>query len=535
MIPSRRTVRFGEGSKKAMRLWRRGGAGARLLALSLFGASSLSAGVRPAAVFSDHMVLQQGRPVPIWGTARPGQEVVVEFSGQRKSTKAGRDGRWHVELHPLPAASEGRDLVVSSTSAESLTLTDVLVGEVWLCSGQSNMAWTVREAGISVKNATEEVAAANYPLIRQLKVPKANSREPATGFSAKWTVCSPAAVGGFSGVAYFFARDLLQKLNVPIGILNASYSGTPIEAWLSKETFATDPACTPARERFAETEKNWPEMLAAYRAEKDAWNKEAEAAKAAGTKPATAAPRQPVGPGHPYSPVTVYNAMLHPLIPYALRGVIWYQGEGNVKHAEEYQGLFAALIKQWRGQWGQGEFPFYFVQLANFKGDRPEPNWPWLREAQAKTLALPNTGMAVTIDIGDANDIHPRNKQDVGRRLAALALAKTYGKNIVEISGPVMTRGDREGGAFVISFDHAGGLHLKGEPQGFLVAGADRVFHPAEARIQNEKLYLTSAMVKEPVAARYAWENAPVACLFNEAGLPAAPFRTDTWPREKTP
>lgn len=486
--------------------------------------------VRPASVFSSHMVLQRDAKVPVWGTAGPGEEVTVEFAGQRRATKTGADGKWCVELEPMPADATGRLMVISSGS-KMAQFDDVLVGEVWLCSGQSNMAWTVRENGVSVANAADEVAAANYPLIRQLRIPRRNTKEPVDSFDAEWTVCSPQTAGSFSGVGYFFARALFQKLNVPIGIINSSYGGTPIEAWMSGETFAMDPACAAARARFAETTANWPQILTAYRAGTEAWTREAADAKAAGAPFDKPKPRQPVGLGHPYSPVTVYNAMLRPLIPCAIRGVAWYQGESNTPHAEEYAGLFAALIRQWRAEWGRGDFPFYFVQIANYKGaGTSDTGWPWLREAQAKTLALPNTGMAVTIDIGNPNDIHPRNKQDVGRRLALLALAKTYGEPGGEFSGPVFVGSRRAGDAIEIAFEHAEGLMLKNPATGFEIAGADRVWVSADARMQDGKLVVHAPGVKEPAAVRYAWSNAPEASLFNAAGLPAAPFRTDDWP-----
>lgn len=482
------------------------------------------------------MVLQRDRPVPVWGTARPEQAVAVEFSGQRKEAKTSAGGTWRVDLNPLPASASGQALVVYSGTTPVRRFEDVLVGEVWLASGQSNMAWTVSEGGVSVKNAAAEIASAHFPLIRQLKIPKRNTKEPQTGFQAEWTVCSPETVGGFSGVAYFFARELFQKLNVPIGIINSSYGGTPIEAWLSGETFASAPACAGARQRFAETEKNWPEILSAYRAEKEAWTREAEAAKASGTKLDKPMPRQPVGAGHPYSPVTVYNAMLHPLVPYALRGVIWYQGEANVKRAGDYESVFAAMIRQWREEWGQGDFPFYFVQLANYRGDDPtSPDWAWLREAQSRALALPNTGMAVAIDIGDPNDIHPRNKQDAGRRLALVALDRTYKVDAGESSGPVLAKSRRVQNGLELQFDHGNGLLVKDPRRDFEIAGSDRKFFPASAEVVGNSVLVSAPEVKDPVAVRYAWANAPVATLFNAAGLPAAPFRTDDWPRETHP
>jgi sialate O-acetylesterase len=499
----------------------------------IFSLSSTQAGIRAASVFSDHMVLQRDGKIPIWGSAEVGEEVVVQFAGQRKVARAGSDRKWRVDLDPIPANSQGQELTISSGTAAApvATFTDVLVGEVWLCSGQSNMAWTVREKGINVKNAEQEQAGANYPLIRQLKAPKSNAKAPADSFQAAWTVCSPETVGGFSGVAYFFARDLFARLNVPIGIINTSYSGTPIESWLSEETFASAPACSAARARFAETKAKWPEILEAYRAQTEAWTRESEAAKADGLTFAKQKPRQPVGPGHPYSPVTVYNAMLHPIIPYGMRGAIWYQGEGNVRQADEYEGLLTALITQWREEWGQGNFPFLYVQLPNYKGETAEPDWAWLRDAQARVLAAPNTGMTVNIDVGDPNDLHPKNKQDVGKRLAALALATVYKHSDIPHSGPIFAGAERQGKFMKIAFRNAEGLEIRGAAGALEIAGEDRVFHPATAALSGQALVVSAPEVAEPVAVRYAWQNAPVACLYNAAGFPAAPFRTDDWPR----
>lgn len=496
--------------------------------------SNTEAEVRAASVFSDHMVLQRDSKIPIWGSAKPGEEIVVSFAGQRKTALAGKDGKWRVDLDPISADASGQQLSISSGAAggtAAVTFTDVLVGEVWLCSGQSNMEWTVREKGINVKNAEQEQAGANYPQIRQLKVPKSNAKEPAEAFQAAWTVCSPETVGGFSGVAYFFARDLFERLKVPVGIINSSYSGTPIESWLSEETFSSDPACAAARARFTETKVKWPEILEAYRAESEAWTRESETAKASGQAYTKPKPRQPVGPGHPYSPVTVYNAMLRPIIPYGMRGAIWYQGEGNVRQADEYEGLLAALIAQWRKEWGQGSFPFLYVQLPNFRGETVEPDWAWLRDAQAQVLKVQNTGMTVNIDLGDPNDLHPKNKQDIGKRLAGLALATVYKQPGVPSSGPVFSGAKREGQSIKITFRNAEGLEIRGKAASLEIAGADRVFHPATASLSGEALIVSAPEVTEPVAVRYAWQNAPVACLYNGAGLPAAPFRTDSWPR----
>lgn len=477
------------------------------------------------------MVLQRDARVPVWGRAAAGEEVTVTFRGQRVSARADGTGRWRAELAPMSAAADPAELTIAA--ANTVVLRDVLVGEVWLCAGQSNMDWPVRHQGMSVKDAANEVAAAQFPLIRLLKIPRRNTPQPQETLPAtSWTVCSPETVGAFSAVGYFYGRALHQKLGVPVGLINTSYGGTPVEAWMSRETMESNPACAASLARMNETIANWPQILAQYREASETWKREAEEAKQRGEKYEKRAPRQPVGANHPYAPVTVYNAMLHPLIPYAIRGAIWYQGEGNSRRAEEYHGLFTALIGQWRREWSQGDFPFYFVQLANFRAENPEArDWAWLREAQAKTLAVPNTGMAVAIDIGDPGALHPTNKQDVGARLARIALARTYGAKGAEDSGPVFLRCEPAGGALRVVFDHAAGLRANGALTGFEIAGEDRKFYPASAVIEETGVTVSAAGVPKPAAVRYAWEDAPQASLFNGAGLPAAPFRTDAWPR----
>ena len=505
----------------------------RLAGLVFVAALSLRANVTLAPLFTDHAVLQQGIVVPVWGKAAPGEAVIVTFGAQTLSAKAGANGRWRVDLAPLPASAAPAELVVAGKN--TVTLKDILVGEVWLCSGQSNMAFFVKWAA----DPKNEIAAADHPLIRHFGVEKASASTPADTLKGAWEVCTPANVGGFSATAYYFARELQQKLGVPVGLVNSSYGGTPVESWMSEAALKADPAFQPVFDRMTKTAAEWPETLARYRADTEAWKQAAAAAKAAGQKFDTPQPRQPVGPGHPYTPMMEYNAMLHPLVPCAIRGAIWYQGEANASRASEYRALFSGLIGQWRHEWGQGDFPFYFVQLANFKaGDAQGTNWAFLREAQTRTLAVPATGMAVTIDIGETDNIHPRNKQEVGRRLARLAFARTYGQKDMVDSGPVFARADFKVSAPAVR------VQFKKSPSalenvtpastsvaGFELAGADRVFHPADARIEADGLtvLVVSAAVSAPVAVRYAWRNAPDAGLRNTVGLPAVPFRSDDW------
>lgn len=497
----------------------------------LLAALSAQADVTPAPLFRDHAVLQRGQPVPVWGRAAAGEQVTVEFRGQSVATAAGADGKWRVQLAPLAASAEPATLVIRGRN--TVTLSDILVGEVWLASGQSNMEWRVEQAA----DAVAEAAAAKHPLIREFDVPNLVAEAPQETAGGAWVVCSPDTAAKFSAVAYYFARDLQRAAGVPVGIINSTWGGTPVESWMSAAVLGGRPEFRLPLDRWRQTLADYPAKKAEFDAALPAWEKEDAAALATG-KAAQAAfrkdhprPRAPRGPGHHWTPAGLYNGMIAPLVPYAMGGAIWYQGESNADYPEEYTALFTAMIRQWRAEWGR-ELPFYFVQIANFNGnatDRAPGQWAWLREAQARTLALPATGMVVTIDIGTPGNIHPKNKQDVGRRLALLARRDVL-RESVEVSGPTFVRAARAGAALRLEFDHAAGLNSGGEAPGdFILAGADGIFHPATARIEGESLIVSSPAVPEPVAARYAWANAPAARLRNGAGLPAAPFRTDDW------
>jgi sialate O-acetylesterase len=499
-------------------------------------AGGLRAAVTLASIFTDHAVLQCDKPVPVWGSAAPGEKVTVDFSGQTVSSQAGRDGRWLVTLAPLAASGTGADLVV--TGQNRLVLHDVVVGEVWLCSGQSNMEFMVNGTNLHVLNAASEVAAANDPLIRHFKVARHESDRPLDAVTGSWVAGSPATVGQFTAVGYFFARDLYRRLKIPVGLINSSWGGSRIEAWIDPATLAGDPALAGVAQRWRQNLADYPQKLAAYTADIAAWNKANAAAAAAGPGhleaflQTAAKPYPPSGPGSAATPSGLFNAMINPLLPGALRGVIWYQGEANAARAFEYHRLFAALITGWRARFGQGDIPFLWVQLANFDfpGDPTHETWAFLREAQTLTLSLPATGQAVSIDLGDPNNIHPRNKQEVGRRLALIAKAEVYGIP-VDFSGPVFASATREGRSLRVRFAFAEtDLTAAGRPlQSFEVAGADRRFYPASAVIAGDTLLVQSAQVSEPVAVRYAWRNAPDANLYNGAGLPAVPFRSDSW------
>jgi len=625
-----------------------------------------------ARIFSEHMVLQQGRVFPVWGWADAGTAVTVRLAGQTAQVVAGTDGAWRVTLPALPAG--GPHTLSVHGGSETLTVHDVLVGEVWICSGQSNMEWSVAVA----RDAEAETAASGDDALRMFTVPQRTALTPQATVDGTWAVASPATTGAFSAVGYFFARTLRQTLGVPVGMLHTSWGGTPAEAWTSLEALQAEPELAELVATFNAFADD-PDPLARITAATEAWNAQQNMAipaiadfastwaspalddtawplmslpsswQEAGVEhngvlwfrlavdvPASWAgkeltlgigavdkseftyfngvqvgslthehnpqswctPRRYTIPGNlvhagrnliavrafshiynagltgpankmvlelpgeasislagawryqvehdlgnyrtPSAEVgclqnlssTLYNAMLAPLVPYGVRGAIWYQGESNVGRAAQYRVLFPAMIRDWRARFGQGDISFLFVQLANFLARNEEPvdsEWAELRETQTQTLALLNTGMAVIIDIGDADDIHPTNKQDVGYRLAQWALAQYYDQQVVA-SGPLFTNTVREGSAMRISFAYAQGLHAKGGPlTGFAVAGADRKFMWADAHIDGDTVLVSCAHVPVPVAVRYAWADNPVCNLYNAAGLPASPFRSDNW------
>ena len=493
--------------------------------------SVVPAAVKLPAVIGDNMVLQRGRPLPIWGWADKGEEVTVTIVGQTLITKASKDGHWKVVLKKLDV---GRPLEmrVHGSSGTDITLRNILVGDVWLCSGQSNMEMRVSECN----NAETEIKAADYPEIRLLSVPARGTQEPQCDFKGQWVQCNPETVERFSGVAYFFGRRLQKEINIPVGLIHCSWGASSCEAWIKRSVLESHP-------QYKNMLKRWDKRMSSFnlsnidRAERQyiKWSEETTAAKAAGKVP-------PLAPENMWEylflprrrPSNCYNGMLLPLVPYAIRGVIWYQGETNADRAYQYQQLFPLMIGHWREEWAQGDFPFYFVQLANYMPVKKQPGesaWAELREAQTMTLRVPNTGMAVGIDIGDAKDIHPKNKQDVGQRLALWALAKTYGKEIV-YSGPLYRSMEVIGNKIVLHFDHcAGGLVAKGGGPlvGFAIADADKNFVWAEAEIVGDKVVVSSPKVSEPLAVRYAWADNPICNLYNREGLPASPFRTDMW------
>ncbi|MEY2878816.1 MAG: hypothetical protein RLZZ15_1196 [Verrucomicrobiota bacterium] len=525
-------------------------------AFALLAAFAARGEVTLAPLFTDHAVLQCDKPVPVWGTADAGERVRVAFRGQEAATTAGADGRWIVFLEKLSASAQGAELTVSGKN--QLVVRDVLVGEVWLCAGQSNMEFTVAprpgtwQANTGAAHAAAEIAAANFPLIRHVRIEQAVAEAPAARVKTSgWQPATPATVGGFTAVGYFFARDVFQKLGVPVGLVHASWGGTPVESWMSPAALASQPSFQLVTDRWAQNVAAYPANRAAYDAALAAWTKAEAAARADATAAKTKAPKQkqsadslhaawlkknprprpPRGPGDPWTPGGLFNGMIHPLLPYAWRGALWYQGESNAERAAEYRALFTATITAWRAHFGQGDFPFYWVSLANYTvaADATGTSYAWLREAQTQTLVLPDTGQALAIDLGDPKDIHPANKQDVGRRLALVAKKRVYGV-MGDDTGPTFASAAREGAALRVRLTHASGLNARAKPaQSLEVAGADRKFFPATARIEGETLLVTAREVREPVAVRYAWKNAPEANLYNSAGLPAVPFRSDAW------
>jgi len=487
-----------------------------------------------APLFGDHAVLQSGRPVALWGTAGANDPITVTFRGQTERAVAGGDGRWIVHLKALAATSEPADLVVAGQN--TVTLHDVVVGEVWLCSGQSNMEFTVASGGrnFCVDNAEAEVAAANYPLIRQLRIERAVAQTPATtAKTGGWRPASPMTVADFTAVGYFFARDIHRALGVPVGIVLSSWGGTPIESWMSDEARGSTSVAGTLDARWMKAKGEWPpERVARYPSDMAEWQKAQASAGASHTKNPIPWPQPPATEDSPARPGGLYNAMIAPLEPGALRGILWYQGESNVGHAAEYAELLNALIRSWRAGFGQGDLPFSIVQLANFgdRNDVTDRGWARLREAQAQVLGAPATGLAVTIDIGMAENIHPTNKQEVGRRLALVAKARVYGI-AGEFSGPVFDGATREGRAMRAHFTHAGSRLVArgGAVQALEIAGKDGVFHPAAGAIDGDTLVVSAPDVDEAAAVRYAWSDSPEANLYNDAGLPAAPFRSDNW------
>jgi len=494
-----------------------------LLLFALLPAVGASAQVTLPRILTSHMVMQRDLPVHVWGMAAPGEAVDVSFRGETRSAKAGALGRWSLYLSP-GAAGGPFQLVVTGTPAadaaaaakDKITLDDVLVGDVWVASGQSNMEFRMHHAA----TASADLPHAGIDRVRLLMV-KTHFGEYAQDEAETegWAASTPETAKDFSAVAWYFSREIENKEHVPVGIIDSTWGGTMVESWTRLAALGEDASLMPvfaSRGRMTDREAN--ALLEDARRQK-----EIAAATAAG-KPA------PQYPWHPmlamWGPGLLYNGMIAPLTPLPIRGVIWYQGESNSMVERSpgiYNHLFRTMIEDWRKQWGVGDFPFLFVQIANFKST-PAEDWATLRDQQLKTLELRNTAMAVTIDIGDPDNVHPTDKLDVGLRLARAARAVSYGE-AVEYQGPVFRQATPEGNALRAWFDHAKGLNFKKDvATGFEVAGSDGKFSPASARIDGTTVLVSSPDVAEPVLVRYGWENSPLCNLFNGEGLPASPF-----------
>jgi sialate O-acetylesterase len=454
-------------------------------------------------MFGDHMVLQQGISNRVWGRAEPGEQVTVSIAGQSHETTTAADGNWEVRLDPIAEYGGPHTLAVKGTN--EISFKDVLIGEVWICAGQSNMQWAVNQAN----DPELEKAAARFPKIRLLSVPQVGTQEPQWNFKGAWAVCSPQTVGDFSAVGYFFGRQLQQTLGVPVGLIDNAWGGSAADAWVKRDKIAAHPTLKAIHDRWTKLEAEKPD----------------DKGLMAGNS----------------RPGNIHSGVLTPSIGYGIRGVIWYQGESNAGRAHQYRTLFPFMIASWREEWNLADnkdFPFYWVQLADFKPENPTPgesDWAELREAQTMTMdALANTGQAVIIDIGEGKDIHPKNKQDVAKRLARWALSETYSRPGIACRSPRYQALEKEGAKLVLSFtDVAGGWRPfeVAEPRGFTIAGADKIFVPARAAIRKDgRIEVWSDGLAEPVAVRYAWADNPVCNMYSAAGLPLTPFRTDDFP-----
>lgn len=512
---------------------------------------SARAEVKLPHVFGDHMMLQRGQPVNVWGTAAPGAKVTLKLGGNSAEATAGPDGRWQGQL-PALEQGEGLELVVAEQN--TVTIKDILVGDVWLCSGQSNMEF---KTGGMATVAKEEIDGANFPKIRLFRVAGPFTPYPQDDIAGAWVVCEPKSVPGITAVGYFFAREIHEKTKVPIGVLESAWGGTLIEPWVNPEGVKLVPELKPMQERLEKDRAAWLATVPKLADAAEQWAVAAREAAKAGTE----VPPPPALPGPPgYNArdywSNIYNGRIFPLVRFPIKGALWYQGESNGSEGGSYTDKMKALIGGWRAVWKQGDFPFYFVQLANFGNANDVPaggdGWARIRCAQTDALKIPNTGMAVIVDIGESKDIHPKDKLNVGRRLARWALARDYGEKDLVPSGPLYKEMKIEGGAIRVSFDYVGaGLMVGkkatlehkdedwrapaaedagGKLKRFAIAGEDKVWHWADAAIDGETVVVSSPEVKAPVAVRYAFSlNPQGANLYNKDGLPASPFRTDNW------
>jgi sialate O-acetylesterase len=517
-----------------------------LAALFSAFATDARADVRLSALFAEHAVLQRDRPLPVWGWATPGEKVTVALGTETGDATAGKDGRWQVTLKPQPVSKAPLTLTV--TGKNMIVVKDVLLGDVWLCGGQSNMEWALGGC-----DAPDDIRTAALPPVRQFGVDYNFAATPQTEVRGQWAVCTPQTAPGFTAVGFYFARRVHKETGVPIGLLRSCVGGTNIELWMSQDTLLNTPALAPFGKVMRESLATYQKDLAAALPAVEAWTAKSREELKAGRP----VPMPPAVPEFPFGEkmsrprcVTLHNGMIAPLVPFALRGVLWYQGESNaggVAEGQQYVETKRAMVADWRKWFGDPDLPFYFVQLAGWLKSPDDPaggdGWAHVREAQRKCLALPHTGMAVATDIGDAADIHPKNKSDVGDRLARWALANEYGKKVVP-SGPLFRELKIDGNKAVVAFDHVGAGLMVGRKSGlkpteedrdgtlrrFAVAGKDKKWVWAEAKIVGATVVCTHPDVPNPVAVRYGFAMNPVgANLYNKDGLPASPFRTDDW------
>jgi sialate O-acetylesterase len=502
-----------------------------LIVETIYGISAY-ADVSIPRIIGENMVLQRDMEIPVWGLAEPGEKVIVKMNGCNKEAEADPNGRWMVKL---PAMGAGGPYEMTINGKNSISLKNIMVGEVWVCSGQSNMELPVGDA----KDSAKEVSAANYPAIRFFKIPRKTSGRPLSDVNAVWCECNPETAREFSAVGYFFGRSIHKELSVSVGLIDSSWGGSRIEPWTSPEGFKMVEKTADIAKRIENTNSDYRKSVSASLRSIEQWLPKVKKAIAGNSQ----LPADPDFPKHQldgfWEPTGIYNAMIAPIVPFAIRGVIWYQGEANLGEGMLYYERMKVLIGGWRKVWAEGDFPFYYVQLAPYRytddtyyrsGGDPY-KLPAIWEAQTKAMSIPNTGMAVTVDITDnVSDIHPTNKQDVGKRLSLWALAKTYGKKEIVYSGPMYKEMKKEDGKIRVYFDYIGGGLATGdgkEPKDFEIAGADKKYEKAKAVIDKDTVIVWSEEIKEPAAVRFAWHQEARPNLCNKEGLPACPFRTE--------
>lgn len=487
-----------------------------LVLMSCVVPQACNAEVQLPALWSNHMILQRDMPIHCWGLASPGERVRVQMRTSSAESVADDLGQWSLYL---PAVSAGGPFEIVVHGENEIKIDDVMVGDVWVASGQSNMEFPMKD----VANAATEIAKADQYDIRILKVDHAYSEFPLRDLKspALWAKANSNNVADFSAVAYLFARAIQEREHIPVGVIETAWGGTPAEAWTSLDALTSSPDLFPVFKAWSQMleQQQFVELQIAQEKRKY------DASIAAGQKPQSLPGHRDINMWHPSY---LFNAMVAPLTLYPIKGVIWYQGEANTPemNAPYYGPLFRAMIEDWRIQWKEGDFPFLFVQIANIKAASPTSKWAEIRDAQLQALVLHHTGMAVTADIGEANNIHPKNKQDVAYRLSLQARRLAYGENI-EASGPLYERSITVDHQLKIWFEHANGLSLRGDgATAFEVAGEDGIFHPAVAKVEGGVLVISSADVLRPVRARYAWADNPQCVLYNAEELPASPFIT---------